>query len=785
MFFIYNLIIIIILVLCFPFFFFRSWRNGQLSSFKERWGILEPELIEKFKGRKTIWIHGASVGESLVGKQLVDGLKKKYPDYRILFSTMTVTGNQLIRDNMEGIDGLIYLPVDIPFVVNKVMGKIKPGLLILIETEIWPNLIKAARKEGARIMLASGRISDNSYKNYRKARPLLRKVFNWIDIFSMQSELDRKRILDLGASEKKVKVYGNIKYDRKYDRDIDSSAILNILEITAETPLFVAGSTHHDEEEQLLEVYKKVKAFCPALKMIIAPRYIEEGEQIKKLYQENGLIVEKWSEIKGKEAVFEGNIEVLILDTFGELASTYQIATLVFVGGSLIPRGGHNILEPAAYGKTVFVGPNMFNFREDLAYFKENNAIIQVSNKDELAEEIIYYLKNKELLEEKGKLARKLIDDNRGALERHLSEVDFLLRRRPKILLVRLSAIGDVIHALPVARLARERYPDAVISWLVEDRVADLVALNPYIDNIIAVPRTRWQKDFRENKGQVLRDIKEFFQDLQSYNFDLVVDFHGIFKSALPTGMTRAPLRYGRADGRELSTLFYNKKIRIPDYVTHKIDINLYLIKEILGIKSNEIDFGIKPGEREKEKIDRLLAQYSLQERPFIVINPFTTWESKNWFLERYVELAKRLQKELNYDIIFTGSPGDREEIQEALKDNPAGIYNLAGKTNLRELAELYRRAVLYIGGDTGPMHLAVAVGLPVVAIMGPTDPGKFGPYGSNNIVIRDDSLSCLNCWQRNCKRDKLCMKNITVEKVFQATRNYLLKRESIGEGNE
>ena len=170
---------------------------------------------------------------------------------------MTVTGNQLIRDNMEGIDGLIYLPVDIPFVVNKVMGKIKPGLLILIETEIWPNLIKAARKEGARIMLASGRISDNSYKNYRKARPLLRKVFNWIDIFSMQSELDRKRILDLGASEKKVKVYGNIKYDRKYDRDIDSSAILNILEITAETPLFVAGSTHHDEEEQLLEVYKK------------------------------------------------------------------------------------------------------------------------------------------------------------------------------------------------------------------------------------------------------------------------------------------------------------------------------------------------------------------------------------------------------------------------------------------------------------------------------------------------------------------------------------------------
>ncbi|MFP4017206.1 MAG: lipopolysaccharide heptosyltransferase I [Halanaerobiales bacterium] len=466
------------------------------------------------------------------------------------------------------------------------------------------------------------------------------------------------------------------------------------------------------------------------------------------------------------------------------MAGLYQLATLVFVGGSLIPRGGHNILEPAAYGKAIFVGPHMFNFKEDIRYFDEGDALIQVSDKEELTEKMKYYLLNQGLLLEKGKQAQDLILKNQGALQHNINEADYLLTRKPRILLVRLSAIGDVIHAMPVAHAVKQKYPLAEINWLVEDRVAGLVDLNPYIDNIIVMPRKEWQEKFHISKWQGIKEASSFLRSLKSYNFDIVLDMHGIFKSALPTGMTRAAKRYGSSSAREGSALFYNQKIEIPSKITHKIDRNLHLTREALGVDINKIDYGIHPGNAEKERIAELLSEYSLLSGEFVVINPFTTWETKNWPLGRYIELAVRVKEELDYEVIFTGGPGEREVIDNNLSNISAKIYNFAGLTNLRELAELYKRAKLYIGGDTGPMHLAVAVSLPVVSVMGPTDPEEFGPYGEQNIVLRDNSLECIKCHKRKCDKSLECMRNITVEQVFSAVKKKLISVKELGELN-
>jgi 3-deoxy-D-manno-octulosonic-acid transferase len=727
-------------------------------------------LVERFKEQKAIWIQAASVGETVIAKQLVAKLKKEYPDYQILFSVMTATGKKMVEESLENRENVIFLPLDISFIVRRVVRLIKPELLILIETELWPNLINEVHRFGGRILVASGRIGDKSLKNYQYIKPLLKRVLGKIDSFSMQSRMDAERIISLGAPENKVLVNGNIKYDRDFSKMVDRDLLYRRLKIAKEQPVLVAGSTHDNEEKQLLEVYKKLKQQFPGLTMIIAPRYIDRTEEIKKIFIEQGIKAVSWS----KEIDQSTGDAVIIVDTFGELAGLYKIATLVFVGGSLIPKGGHNILEPAAYGRTVFVGPHMFNFKEDVKYFLAADVLIQVNNSDELARQMIYYLNNQDKLEEKGKKAGELIQSNKGALQANLQQINYLLMCRPKILIVRLSAIGDVIHALPVAYAIKAKFPNAELNWLAEDRVAGLIALNPYVDKIIVMPRKQWQNIAKRNKWQALKAIFSFLKGLRNYNFDLVLDLHGFFKSALPVGMTKAPLRYGNVSAAEGSTLFYNCKITIPPELTHKIDRYLYMTKAALDVNTEQVQFAIEPGPSDKLTVTKLLEDYSLNDRKFVVINPYTTWKTKDWMVERYRGLTERIKKELAYDVVFTGGPGDRKGIDAILATISVPVYNLAGMTNFGELAELYKRAELFIGGDTGPMHLAVAVGLPVVAIMGPTDPRIYGPYGERNIVVMDNHSTCLGCWKRKCPHNRECMNNVSAEQVFAAVQKIL-----------
>lgn len=759
----------IILLLYVPILFF-SRKNKQGHQWSERFGFIDRELIKKYRDQKTIWIHAASVGETVIARQVVTELKKEYPDYPILFSVMTATGKKMVEESLDARESVIFIPLDLSFIVRRVVRLFKPELLILIETELWPNLIKEVHRCGGRILVASGRIGDKSLKSYQYLKPLLKRVLFRVDSFSMQSQMDAERIISLGAPENKVSVNGNIKYDRDFSSNIDRDALYRKLKIGREQPVLVAGSTHDNEEKQLIEVYKKLKQDFPGLRMIIAPRYIDRTEEIKKIFNENGIKAVSWS----KEIDQSTGEAVIIVDTFGELAGLYKIATLVFVGGSLIPRGGHNILEPAAYGKLVFVGPHMFNFKEDTKYFLAAEVLIQVTNTDELTQQMIYYLNNQKELEEKGKKASELIQSSKGALQANLLQINHLLMRKPKILIVRLSAIGDVIHTLPVAFAIKEKFPKAELNWLAEERVAGLLALNPYIDKIIVMPRKQWQEIGKRSKWQQLKAVVRFLKGLKNYHFDLVLDLHGLFKSALPVGMTKAPLRYGHDDAGEGSTLFYNRKIKIPSELTHKIDRYFYLAKKALDLSDQPVKFGVEPGESDKIKVTKLLEEYDLRDRKFIVINPYTTWKTKDWIVERYRELAERIKKELGYEVVFTGGPGDRTGIDKVLEKISVPVYNFAGLTNLGELGELYKRAELFIGGDTGPMHLAVAVGLPVVTIMGPTDPKIYGPYGERNIVVRDDHSTCLGCWKRICPHNQECMNNVTTKQVFAAVQKIL-----------
>jgi len=342
-----------------------------------------------------------------------------------------------------------------------------------------------------------------------------------------------------------------------------------------------------------------------------------------------------------------------------------------------------------------------------------------------------------------------------------------------KILIIRLSAIGDVVHALPTAHAVRKRYPNAQIDWLVEVKAFPLVNLNPYLDDVIILPRQKWREQMRDDGFfTALKSFISFFKDMRKREYDLVLDLHGLFKSAFSSYLIKPELRIGPSDGRELSTKFYQAKIDMPQKKMHQVERNLHMASAVGG-DTEEVNYGLKITPIIKSRVSRMFEVENIpKDAELIILNPFTTWESKNWFLERYFELAEKLIG-IGYFVIFTGSQADREAINK-FEYNKGKFANLAGRTDLEELTEIYNRADLYIGGDTGPTHLAAAVGLKVIALMGPTDPDTHGPYGDKHAVIQDNSLECIRCWDKHCSRNMQCMKSINVEQVLRMAKHKL-----------
>ncbi|GAB6137353.1 glycosyltransferase N-terminal domain-containing protein [Halanaerobaculum tunisiense] len=766
----YDLLLVISCILYLPVMLYKVIIKDQsLRQFKQRLGLLSSRIKDKLTTKQVIWVHAASVGETGAAEPVVTELRQEFPEYKILFSTMTATGQEMAHKLIDEADEIIYFPFDLPWVMKKVLQEINPELVVLMETELWPNFLRQAKRLGSKVMIASGRISDKSIDRYQLLGSFGEEVIGQIDSYSMQSELDKERIITLGADKGLVYNNGNTKFDQEYSNTSHKAKeeIYQEYKLDPEAPIIVAGSTHEDEEEQLIACYQELKEQFPDLVLLLAPRYVGRKEEIEATYQEAGIETVRRSQLETRDPQQES---VIIVDTIGELASLYGIADLVFIGGSLIDRGGHNILEPASQGKPVFFGPYMYNFKDSTELLLEHKVGIQVKNVRELTDKMTKYLSKPDLLAAKNKQALKLIEQNQGAAQANAKLAKELIATR-KILLMRLSAIGDVIHALPVAKAVRETYPQAELTWIVEKKAKDLVVDNPNLDEVIVLPKEKWKTDFKEKKWATLKEVKSFFNNLQQeFDFDLVLDLHGLFKSGLTAYLSGARRRIGSQAGREGSTLFYNQQIELPDREIHQIDKNLYLAEKGLGATSQEVDFEIAISEQEQARVEQLLAELGVEETAkLIAINPRTSWSSKNWIPSRYAQLADRLSQELDCTVLFTGGPSDKQKIAQIQAKMKSNAYNLAGKTSLKETAYLYQQAQLFVGGDTGPLHLAVAMDLTAIALMGPTNPQTHGPYGDEHIVIQPD-IECKNCWERECPKDAhKCMESITVEEVFQA----------------
>ncbi len=337
------------------------------------------------------------------------------------------------------------------------------------------------------------------------------------------------------------------------------------------------------------------------------------------------------------------------------------------------------------------------------------------------------------------------------------------------ILIVKLSAIGDVIHALPSLTALRRLYPDAHITWVIEEVAADLIKNHPYLDEVLVSRRKKWIKDICNRRfGSAIKEIKSFVKNLRQRHYDLAIDFHGLFKSSMIVFLSRSKRKIGYDSLQELSGLFLNEKIS-QDMNKHAVDRYLDFPR-YLGAKTDNAEFVLPPDMEAQAKVKILLDKYSLEDKKFIAVNPIALWETKLWSNEKFAKLADLMNDKLQMKVVITGS--DKDTLDKITSSANNKIINLGGQTSLNELACLYKKARIVISTDSGPMHLAAAVGAPVIALFGPTDPARTGPYGAGHTIVRTE-LACSPCFLKKCSTKK-CMEDITPRQVFAVVEKLL-----------
>ncbi len=411
----YSVLIVTFFVVMSPYLAWQALRYRKyIRNLRQRFGYLP--ISFNLDGDESIWIHAVSVGEVLTARALLPQLRERYPRLRIFLSTTTMTGQQIARTNLPYIDEVFYFPFDLGFTVNRTLRLVKPRLFILMETEIWPNLLRACRRAGVKTVLVNGRISSRSYPRYRLARPFFRRVLANVDRFCMQGEESARRIVDIGAEPDRVVVTGSLKFDSMdvggpaYERG--RNRVLRYFRISSDRPVLIAASTHKGEEESVFEVFQRIRARVPNTLLIVAPRKPERFGEVEQLARRGGWNVARRTELRVDA---EPRHDVVVLDVIGELAQLYQVATAVFVGGSLVDQGGHNIIEPAVFGKAIVFGPYMQNFAEIARAFLEHEAAIQVRSARDLEHALLGLLNDSVRRAKLGAAARALVEANRGA----------------------------------------------------------------------------------------------------------------------------------------------------------------------------------------------------------------------------------------------------------------------------------------------------------------------------------------------------------------------------------
>ena len=421
----YSALLGLFLLLTLPYWLLQMLRHGKYrAGLAQRLGRVPPALAAP--NQPTIWVHAVSVGEVVAASGVVAGLKEKFPSHRVLVSTTTSTGQKLAARRF-GAENVFYFPLDFGFAIRPWLAALRPELVVVAETEFWPNFLRLAKRGGARLAVINGRISDRSLSGYKRLRFWLPKILDNVTLFLAQTEEDRRRLIEIGVPEPKVAVAGNLKFDVAPPPPpaIVESLRQNLGRSEA-GPVLVCGSTLEDEEGPLLSAFRNVLANHPKAVMVLAPRHPERFALVEEMVKKLGFRCSRRS-LWGGEPVAGG---VFLLDSIGELAALYSLATVAFVGGSLVPRGGHNILEPALYGVPVVTGNHYENFRDIVDFFLSRNAVRVVGVAD-LPLAFMELIDNREERERLGQNALAALESQRGATARTVNALVPLLSKGP------------------------------------------------------------------------------------------------------------------------------------------------------------------------------------------------------------------------------------------------------------------------------------------------------------------------------------------------------------------
>ncbi len=393
--------------------------NGKYhSSIAGKLGFLPKDVDFAALKKPVLWFHAVSVGETVALNPLVKAVKRHTASVSIVISTGTETGQAKARELIPEADAFVYLPLDYPELINPVVKTINPDLFVLMETELWPNLIAYLKKNGSTVVLANGRISDRSFPRYLKLKFLFRKILEQIDLFLMSSNLDRERLFRMGAPENRIHVTGNTKFDALPLNTEPDDEIRRILQIKPQEPVFVAGSVHPGEFGIILDLFVKLLEAIPDLHLIIVPRHVERTPEVIEEVAKRAL-PDPYLRSSYDSGVHRGSANITIVDKTGELFRVYSLASVVFVGGSLVPKGGQNIIEPAVWGKITLFGPSMNDFREAKDILQRVGIGIQVYNQKDLLKYTLDILLRPEQYKSKSEKGRTAVLEQAGSAERN------------------------------------------------------------------------------------------------------------------------------------------------------------------------------------------------------------------------------------------------------------------------------------------------------------------------------------------------------------------------------
>lgn len=422
MYILYNILLFLAAIIGVPYYLLKMAFTGKYrKSLIPKLGGRQAKILAALPGGKPrVWVHAVSVGEVTAAAPIVASLKEKRPDTDIIFSTSTETGQAMARNLVKDVAAFIYFPLDIPFVVRKMIRLVKPDVFVMVETELWPNFLQACKENQIKTLMVNGRISPRSYGKYKATKFFWEKTLAELSAAAMISEIDAQRIKDIGMDLAKIQVLGNAKYDAlaAMASPLLQEEMISRYNVSAGARIFVAGSTHSGEEEVVIAVYQKLLERYPDFQLIIIPRHIERAQAVLELLGKNGRtdVITATQINHGKK---RQNEQVIVVDVIGELFKIYSLATVVYCGGSLVPKGGQNILEAAAWGKVIFYGPSMEDFRDEKILLENAGAGVTIRNADELFREICQLLEKPEELEQRGIRGKAVVTANMGAATRY------------------------------------------------------------------------------------------------------------------------------------------------------------------------------------------------------------------------------------------------------------------------------------------------------------------------------------------------------------------------------